>query len=66
MFIQLFRSVFKFLLNCGKVGSSLILMGMLLRVVVYESLSWHEQYKIVKGTIYGGLSSLKQLKNVIP
>ena len=28
-------------------------------VVVDESLSWHEQYKIVKGKIYGGLSSSK-------
>ena len=30
-----------------------------LGVVVDESLSWHEQYSIVKGKIYGGLSSLK-------
>ena len=37
-----------------------------LGVVVDESLSWHEQYKIVKGKIYGGLSSLKKLKNMIP
>ena len=36
-----------------------------LGVVVDESLSWHEQYKIVKGKIYGGLSSLKKLKNMI-
>ena len=37
-----------------------------LGVVVDESLSWHEQYKIVKGKIYGGLSSLTKLKNMIP
>ena len=36
MFIQLFRSVFKFLLNCGKAGSSLILMGMLFHAVRAE------------------------------
>ena len=37
-----------------------------LGVVVDKSLLWHEQYKIVKGKIYGGLSSLKQLNNMIP
>ena len=31
-----------------------------LGVVVDESLSWYEQYKILKGKIYGGLSSLKK------
>ena len=37
-----------------------------LGVVVDESLSWHEQCKIVKGKIYGRLSSSKELKNMIP
>ena len=33
-----------------------------LGVAVDESLSWQELYKIVKGKIHGGLSSLKKLK----
>ena len=37
-----------------------------LGVVVDESLSWHEQYKIVKGAIYGDFRHLKKLKNMIP
>ena len=37
-----------------------------LGVVVDESLLWHEQYKIVNVKIYGGLPSLKKLKNMIP
>ena len=37
-----------------------------LGVVVDKSLSWDEQYKIVKGKIYRGLSSLKKLKDMIP
>ena len=37
-----------------------------LGIVVDENLSWDEQYKTLKGKIYGGLSSLKMLKNIIP
>ena len=35
-------------------------------IVVDENLSWDEQYNTLKGKIYGGLSSLKKLKNIIP
>ena len=37
-----------------------------LGIVVDENLSWDEQYNTLKGKIYGGLSSLKKLKNIIP
>ena len=37
-----------------------------LDIVVDENLSWDEQYNTLKGKIYGGLSSLKKLKNIIP
>ena len=37
-----------------------------LGIVVDENLSWDEQYKTLKGKIYGGFSSLKKIKNIIP
>ena len=37
-----------------------------LGIVVDENLSWDEQYNTLKGKIYGGRSSLKKLKNIIP
>jgi len=35
-------------------------------IVVDENLSWDAQYTTLKVKIYGGLSSLKKLKNIIP
>ena len=37
-----------------------------LGIVVDENLSWDEQYKTLTGKIYGGRSSLKMLKYIIP
>ena len=37
-----------------------------LGIVVDENLSWDKQYRTLKGNIYGGLSSLKMLKNIFP
>ena len=37
-----------------------------LRVMVDENLKWDEQFKTVKNKIYGGLASLKKLKNILP
>lgn len=37
-----------------------------LGVTVDENLKWEEQYKTVKGKVFGGLASLKKLRNIIP
>ena len=37
-----------------------------LGIVVDENLSWDEQDKILKGKVYGGLSSIRKLKHIIP
>ena len=37
-----------------------------LRVMVDEYLNWDEQFKSVKSKIYGGLASLRNLKNILP
>ena len=35
-------------------------------VMVDENLNWDKQFKAVKNKIYGGLASLKKLKNILP
>ena len=35
-------------------------------VIVDEGLNWGQHFKIVKGKVRGGLSSLKKLKNLVP
>ena len=37
-----------------------------LGVIVDEGLNWEEQFKIIKGKVSGGLTSLKKLKNILP
>ena len=37
-----------------------------LGVIVDEGLNWEQHFKIVKGKVRGGLSSLKKLKNLVP
>ena len=37
-----------------------------LGLTIDESLSWSQQYKIVKGKLKGGLNSIKKLRNILP
>ena len=37
-----------------------------LGVIVDEGLNWEQHFKVVKGKVRGGLSSLKKLKNLVP
>ena len=37
-----------------------------LGVIIDERLSWEQHFKVVKGKVRGGLSSLKKLKNLVP
>ena len=37
-----------------------------LGINIDESLNWKEQYKTIKNTLTGGLSSLRKLKNILP
>ena len=37
-----------------------------LGVIVYVGLNWEQQFKVVKGKVRGGLSSLEKLKNLVP
>ena len=37
-----------------------------LGVMVDEYQNWHDQFKIVKSKICGGLASLKKLRNILP
>ena len=37
-----------------------------LGVIVDANLKWDEHYKVVKGKIYGGLASLRKLRNILP
>ena len=35
-------------------------------VIVDEGLNWEQHFKVVKGKVRGGLSSLEKLKNLVP
>ena len=37
-----------------------------LGVIVDEGLIWEQHFKVVKGKVRGGLSTLKKLKNLVP
>ena len=37
-----------------------------LELTIYESLSWKQQYKVVKGKLKGGLDSVKKLRQILP
>ena len=37
-----------------------------LGVIVDEGLNWEQHFKVVKGKVRRGLSSLKKLKNLLP
>ena len=37
-----------------------------LGVIVDEGLNWEQHFKVVKGKVLGGQSSLKKLKNLVP
>ena len=37
-----------------------------LGLTIDESLSWSQQYKIVKGKLKGGLNSIRKLRNILP
>ena len=34
--------------------------------IVYVGPNWEQQFKVVKGKVHGGLSSLEKLKNLVP
>ena len=37
-----------------------------LGLTIEESLSWNQQYKIVKGKMKGGLNSIRKLREILP